>query len=58
MAWPQKFYIQTVEERESRQGKRVDKSKEIEMCFRLAFMIGSQFDFFVIVIARFKMIYV
>ena len=50
--------MQTVEERESREGKRVDKSKEVKMCVRLAFMIGSQFDFFVIVIARFKMIYV
>lgn len=32
--------------------------REIKMCFRLPFTVGSQFDFFVIVISKFKMMYV
>lgn len=28
------------------------------MCFRLPFTVGSQFDFFLIVISKFKMMYV
>lgn len=39
-------------------GKReLTSQREIKTCFRLAFAVGSQFDFFVTAIASFKMIY-
>lgn len=32
--------------------------REIKTCFRLPFTVGSQLDFFVIAVAKIKMIYV
>ena len=37
--------------------RELTSQREIKTCFRLAFTVGSQFDFFVTAIARFKMIY-